>query len=207
MDLWPITFRARESLLSTLEGVDDDRWDAASLCDGWTIRQVLAHLILAARPPTRRYVPAVLRAKGNFDRANHELAVADARKPPEQLLAQYRGIVRHKFSPPGWPKAAPLSDILLHSLDVRIPLGAETDEPAEHYEPVLELLFSRVGRSFTRRDRPEARWVATDHSWVHGNGPEVRGTMEDLALTAAGRGARINDLQGEGVAALRDWLD
>lgn len=206
MDLWPIAFSARESLITTLEGVEGDRWDVASLCDGWTIRQVLAHLILAARPPTRRYVLAILRAKGSFHRANHLLAVADGHQPPEQLLAEYRIVARHQFSPPGWPEAAPLSDILLHSLDIRIPLADETEEPAEHYEPVLELLFSRVGRSFTSRGRPQVRWVATDHAWSHGSGPEVRGTMESLALTAAGRRARIDSLHGEGAAILEDWL-
>lgn len=134
------------------------------------------------------------------------LAVESARQPPEDLLVQYRGVATHKFSPPGWPPAAPLSDILLHSLDVRVPLGLQTDEPPAHYEPVLDLLFSRIGRSFTSRGRPEVRWVATDHEWTHGTGPEIRGSMEDLALCAAGRGARIDDLRGEGVAAIRAWL-
>ena len=70
MDPWPITVQARRSLLSTFEELDDAQWEAESLCDGWTIRQVLAHLILAARPPARRYIAAAARAKGNFDEAN-----------------------------------------------------------------------------------------------------------------------------------------
>jgi uncharacterized protein (TIGR03083 family) len=206
VDLWPITLRARQSLISTLEGVEDDRWDVGSLCEGWTIRQVLAHLILAARPPAGRYATAVLKARGDFDRANHLLAVAGAQRPPDQLLSEYRAVVAHRFSPPGWPAAAPLSDILLHSLDVRLPLGIETDEPGQHYEPVLDLLFSRFRRSFTSRGRPNVRWTAEDHAWSHGDGPEVRGAMQDLALTAAGRAARIDRLSGDGVAAVRAWL-
>ncbi len=206
MDLWPITLRARESLLTTLEEVEGDSWGTASLCDGWTIRELLAHLTLAARPPARRYLPAVFKAGGNFDKANHRLAITDARQSPDQLIAQYRAVAGHQFSPPGWPEAAPLSDILLHSLDARIPLGVESNEPPEHYEPVLDLLFKRAGRSFTSRGRPQARWVATDHEWSAGNGPDVRGSMENLSLTAAGRRARLDHLEGEGVAALRTWL-
>lgn len=206
MDLWPITLRSRQSLLSTLEGVDDDQWEVDSLCEGWTIRQLLAHLILAARPPARRYAFAVVKARGDFDRANHMLAIADGQQPPDELLSVYREVLTHRFSPPGWPDAAPLSDILLHSLDVRIPLGLETDEPSDNYEPVLDLLFSRLSRSFTRRGRPNVRWSATDHAWSYGNGPEVQGTMEDLSLTAAGRSARIDQLGGDGVAAVRAWL-
>ncbi len=206
MDLWPITLSARRSLLSTFEELEDDQWEVRSLCEGWTIRQMLAHLVLAARPPAGRYIFAVARAKGSFDRANHSLAIADARKPVDELLADYRGVVGHRFSPPGWPQAAPLADILLHSLDVRIPLGHETDRPAEHYEPVLSLLFGRAGRSFTRAGRPRVRWAAIDHEWSDGDGPEVRGTLADLALTAAGRGARVDRLEGEGAPLVQAWL-
>lgn len=126
--------------------------------------------------------------------------------PPDELLSCYRSIAKHRFAPPGWPAAAPLSDILLHSLDVRIPLGVENDDvPPEHYEPVLQLLFKRVGRSFTTGDRPEVRWVAEDHAWSHGSGREVRGAMEDLALTAAGRPGRLTRLRGDGVEAIAAW--
>ena len=205
-DLWPITIGARRALLATFEDLDEGQWEVRSLCEGWTTREVLAHLVLAARPPMRRYARAVVRAKGDFDAANRALAASDAQRPIDDLLAGYREVVDHRFAPPGWPDAAPLSDILLHSLDVCIPLGREIDRPAEHFEPVLDLLFRRLGRSFTRDDRPDVRWVATDHEWSHGTGAEVRGTMSDLALTAAGRPARLDRLEGDGVAPLRSWL-
>lgn len=206
MDLWPITLDARRSLLATFEGLDSDQWEVESLCAGWTVRQVLAHLVLAARPPARRYVPAMIRARGSFDEANRALAVADAAAPPSELIERYREVIDHRFSPPGWPAAAPLADILLHSLDVRVPLGLPSDEPPVHYEPVLGLLFDRVGRSFGRSGRPEVRWVATDHEWAAGAGAEVRGAMADLALTAAGRSARLDRLEGDGVPEVRAWL-
>lgn len=207
MDLWPLTIEARRSLLSTFEQFDDEDWDIPSLCGGWSMREMLAHLVLAARPPARRYIAAVAKAKGNFDRANHHLAVEDARRSTVELISNYRAVVDHRFAPPGWPAAAPLSDVLLHSLDVRIPLGLPTDQsPPEHYEPVMGLLLSRAGRSFTRRQRPAVHWVATDHDWSHGDGQEVSGAMSSLALAAAGRRARLDHLEGQGVAALEAWL-
>jgi uncharacterized protein (TIGR03083 family) len=207
VDLWVATIGARRSLLETFEQLDDDQWRVQSLSEGWAVREVLAHLILAARPPARRYTSAVIRARGSFDKANHALAVADARRPVHELLSDYRGVLEHRFSPPGWPPAAPLSDVLLHSLDVRVPLGLPTDQAASDYVSVMDLLFSRVGRSFTRRDRPSLHWVATDDDWSHGDGHEVRGALADLALTAAGRSARIECLSGNGVQAIRNWLD
>lgn len=206
MDLWPVTIGARQSLLATFEDLDQDQWEVPTLCDGWTVREVLAHLILATRPPARRYITAFARARGNFDRANDALAKAEARRPVAELLSDYRSVVDHRFSPPGWPHAAPLSDILLHSLDVRIPLGLETERPPEHYVPVLELLFSVAGRSFASAGRPDVRWTATDHDWSHGEGQAVRGNIADLALTAAGRNAGLDGLDGDGTALLRAWL-
>lgn len=206
MDLWPITLQARRSLLTTLEGLEDDQWAIGSLCDGWTIQDLLAHLIVAARPPAKQFATALMKARGNFDRANHALALTGGQRPPAELLANYREVMDHRFAPPGWPEAAPLSDILLHSLDIRIPMDIASDEPSRHYEPVLELLFSRVGRSFTSKGRPKLRWEATDHAWSYGNGPEVQGAMADLALAAAGRSARIDRLSGGGVADVRAWL-
>jgi len=206
MDLWPWTVDARHSLLVTFEELDDEQWAVESLCEGWSIREVLAHLILAARPPARRYLAAIARARGNFDKANQVLAVADGRRPTAELVAEYRSVVNYRFSPPGWPQAAPLSDILLHSLDVRLALGVASDQQPERYEPVMGLLFGPLRRSFTQAKRPSLRWVATDHSWTNGTGPAVEGAIADLAFTAAGRRGRIDQLSGEGVPAVRLWL-
>jgi len=206
VDLWPITIAARQSLLSTMKELDDDQWTTRSLCDGWTIRDVLAHLILAARPPLRRYVGAVMRARGNFDRANDALTATDAQQPIDKLLADFARVVDHRFNPPGWPAAAPLSDVMLHSLDVRVPLGLDSVHPAEQYEPVIAHLFSRAGRSFARPGRPSLRWIATDHEWSVGDGASVSGDMADLALAASGRGARLGHLTGSGVDELVRWL-
>ncbi|MBT8491436.1 MAG: maleylpyruvate isomerase family mycothiol-dependent enzyme [Deltaproteobacteria bacterium] len=206
MDLFEVTVDARRSLLETFEQLDGDQWAVRSLCEEWSMKEMLAHLALAMRPPAGRFTAAIVRARGNFDKANHALAVADARRPVDELLADYRSALEYRFAPPGWPPAAPLSDILLHTLDVRIPLGLPTDQPAEHYEPVMGLLLGAFRRPFTRKQRPQVRWVATDHSWSRGEGREVRGAMADVALTAAGRGANVDRLEGDGVPAVRAWL-
>lgn len=196
----------RRSLLGTFEQLDASQWDVPSLSEGWTVRQVLAHVVLAADPPLRRYAAAVVRARGSFDRANHQLAVVDAGRPLDELLAAYRAAIPRRFAPPGWPEAAPLADVLLHALDVRIPLGLPTERPPRHHVPALELLLSRAGRAFAPGGRPSIRWVATDHAWSHGDGEEVRGTMADLTLAASGRPVHLDALEGPGAARLRAWL-
>ena len=112
-----------------------------------------------------------------------------------------------RFAVPGLGPAAPLSDVLLHSLDVRIPLGITTAPSPERYEPVMELLLTRrAQRGFVPKRRPAVRWIATDHGWSGGTGPEVEGTMADLALAASGRAAHLDALAGPGQRALVLWL-
>ena len=206
MDVWPWILDERRALLDTFEDLTEDQWEVPSLSEGWTVREVLAHLVLAMRPPLRRYAKEAIKRRRSFDRINHELAVEDARRPVEEVLAAYRDAMAHRFSPPGWPTAAPLGDVLLHGLDVRIPLGLPTARPPERFVPAMGLLTGRAGRAIGPKGRPAVRWVATDHEWATGEGAEVRGPIADLALAASGRPARLDQLQGDGAAAVRAWL-
>ena len=37
------------ALAELLEGLPDDGWDGPSLCEGWRVREVIAHLTMPAR--------------------------------------------------------------------------------------------------------------------------------------------------------------
>ena len=207
MDIWDAIHDERRSVLGTFEGLTPDQWEVPSLCGSWTVRQLLGHLIVAADPRLRHFAIESVKTAGNFDKANDRLARAEAERPTDELLARYRERLGVRFKPPGLPLAAPLSDILLHSLDLRIPLGVPTERPVERWEPVLGLLFTRRGAlGFVPRGRPKLRWLASDHPWEHGTGDEVCGTMADLAAAASGRGARLEALTGTGQPALATWL-
>jgi uncharacterized protein (TIGR03083 family) len=207
VDLWAVIAEERTSILETFEALSPEQWDTPSLCGHWTVRQVLGHLVIAADPPTGRFVRELAKAGGSFDRANDRLALAEAARPTAELIARYGERIGKRNTPPGFGPEAPLSDILLHSLDVRIPLGLAMDRPADRYAPALELLFGRRGqRIFVPKGRPALRWVATDLAWTQGSGDEVQGTTADLALAASGRGARVDALTGPGQPALEAWL-
>jgi uncharacterized protein (TIGR03083 family) len=207
MDLWPAIREERTSLLGTFEALTPEQWDTPSLCGEWTVRQVLGHLVVAADPPLGRFVLELAKGFGSFDKANDRLAREEAERPTADLIARYDERLDKRSTPPGLGASAPLSDILLHSLDVRLPLGLPCDRPAERYEPALGLLFDRRGQlAFVPKGRPDLRWVATDHEWAHGTGDEVQGTMADLALVASGRGVRIDALTGPGQPAVAAWL-
>jgi len=198
----------RASILETFEELTDEQWEVRSLCGHWSVRQVLGHLVIAGDPPMGRFLLEMAKAAGRFDLAQDRLAKAEAARPTAELLAAYRARVHKRFAPPGFGPRAPLTDVVLHSFDVRIPLGLSTERPAERYVPCLELLLDRRALIvFVPRGRPKLRWVATDLAWEHGTGDEVQGTMADLACAASGREARLGALGGPGQLALTRWLD
>jgi uncharacterized protein (TIGR03083 family) len=204
---WDDVITERRATLDTFESLVDEQWAVPSLCEGWTVRDVLAHLVLAADPRMRHWGMPILRAGGSFDKANDRLTRAEATRPVPELLRRYRERHQLSFRPPFLPLAAPMSDAMLHGLDVRIPLGVGTDRPPERWVEPLGLIFSRLGTlGFVPRGLPKLRWIATDHQWSHGDGPEVRGRMADLALTASGRRARVEHLEGPGQPAVARWL-
>lgn len=207
VDLWAATASERASILETFEGLTDDQWDAPSLCGHWTVRQVLGHLVVAADPPTLRFLREVAKARGSFDVANDRLALAQAERPTAELIDTYRGLLSARNAPPGIGPRGPLSDVLLHSLDVRIPLGLPTERPPEHWGPAVELLFDRLAsRVFVPPGRPSVRWVATDLDWSTGTGDEIHGPIADIGMAASGRPPRLDALTGPGVAAVEVWL-
>lgn len=50
------------------------------------------------------------------------------------------------------------------------------------------------------------RWTATDVDWTCGSGPEVTGPAEALVLLASGRPAPLDEVSGDGRAALETRL-
>lgn len=207
MDLWAAIADERAQLLATFEGLTHEQMAVPSLCGTWTVREVLAHLVVAADPPMGHFARELVKARGSFNRANERTTAEEAGRPAAALVERYRERLGKRFAPPGIGPRAPLSDVILHGFDVRIPLGLPSERPVERYVPVLDLLLSPVARvGFVPKGRPSLRWVATDHDWSHGSGDEVRGTMADLALAASGRGARVDELSGPGQPALAAWL-
>jgi uncharacterized protein (TIGR03083 family) len=207
MEHWDTIAAERLALADDLDGLTDEQWRTPSLCGDWTVREVLGHLVMSHKTSLPRFGLAVLRARGSFDTANSRLSVREGQRPPAELIADLRRFAESHFKAPGFGSEAPLTDILLHSFDIRIPLGLPTARPAEPYRYALDLLVTkRAERGFVPRGRPAVRAVATDVDWEHGAGPEVRGTAADLALALSGRGPRVDALSGPGQPALAAWL-
>lgn len=207
MDIWEAIVEERTSILDTFQLLNDAQWATPSLCGEWTVRQVLGHLVVAADPPTVGFMRALAKARFSFNRANDLLARKEAERSPEELITRYRVRVGVRSTPPGFGPEAPLADVLLHSIDVRVPLGLPIERSSAHYARAMALILSNRGaRVFVPKGRPDVQWTATDLPWSAGDGPEVHGTMEDLTIAASGRRSRLDGLSGPGKQAVVSWL-
>ena len=71
-DAWELVRREREALVEDLAGLTDEQWELPSLCGGWTVHDVAAHLVDNARTTRLGIVAAMVRARFDFDRQNDD---------------------------------------------------------------------------------------------------------------------------------------
>jgi uncharacterized protein (TIGR03083 family) len=205
---WEAIREARLSLADTLDSLPADAWAKASLCGSWTIRQLVGHLVSTHTTSRATFALEVAKARGSFDRANDRVSRREGERPPADLVADFRRVVIDSRSkPPFFGSEAPLTDILIHALDIRIPLDLPTDRPVEPYRHVLDLFISSKGRiGFVPKKLPDVRFSATDLDWSHGSGATVNGSAADLVLAISGRRVRFDVLSGAGAATLAAWM-
>jgi uncharacterized protein (TIGR03083 family) len=207
MDTFALVAQERTSLVAALTGVTAEQWTEPSRCDGWSERDVLAHLVFPLETSLPSLLLRMLRARFDFNRMADEAARGDSRAPAE-LLAAYRANVGHRFTPPGFGAEAPLTDTVVHGDDMLVPLGVRREVAPEALTTVLAFLVStKATLGFTARGRVVGlRFAATDVDWSSGTGPEVTGRGADLASAICGRPSALGDLAGDGLDTLRARL-
>ena len=207
MDNWSAIAAERRALADVLDSLTPEQWATRSLCEAWTVREVAAHLLVGPTIGLPRFLLAMGKARGNFDRASEAITAGFAQRPTETLVAELRSIADSHWTPPMMGSVAPLTDVLVHSMDIRIPLEIADDRPVEPWRPVLDFLVSpKARRGFVGKELPRLQYATTDLDWSHGSGDEVRGPAVALALTLLGRPARAGELSGPGLATLTGAL-
>ncbi|SEO97741.1 maleylpyruvate isomerase family mycothiol-dependent enzyme [Trujillonella endophytica] len=203
---WATIATERRALADLLESLTVEQWATPSLCRDWTVRHVAAHLMVGPTGSTAGFLRAMVRARGSFARANHALADDRARLPTATLVADLRERAGSRFTPPGMDWHAPLTDLLVHRLDITVPLGLDHGRTLDPWADALDLLVGRRAvPGFLPRGLPGLTYAATDVEWMRGSGPRVEAPVEALALAITRRPARLSELAGPGAAALRTW--
>ncbi len=198
----------RLSLCDALDGLDAGQWSTPSLCGGWTVREVVAHLTL----PTRTSFPAMVlemaRARGDFDRmADRTARRRAARFDPRALVAQLRATAGSPRRMPGSSAMDPLVDVLVHAQDICLPLGLQRRMPVPAAAAALDHVTASSFFGAPARLQ-DLRLTATDSAWSCGppEGPRVQGRTQDLLLIATGRAAGSDGLRGDGAGLLQARL-
>lgn len=194
----------RRRLADLLETLTPVQLATPSLCGDWDVRAVAAHLVSALAPRPRDLLAALLHSRGRLHRANAEHAVRVARRPFPELVAELRSRADSRLAPPVVGPRGPLTDVLVHTGDIAVPLGLPHQPAADAVR--LALAFVTTGRpiGFVRRGRLAGlELVADDLGWSWGAGPEVAGRGIDLLMAACGRAALLDRLHGPGVEVLR----
>lgn len=206
MDHFAQIAEERRVLADRLEGLTAEQLSVQSLCDAWTVHDVIAHLVVPLVSTPLDLARAMVSGRFRFHGFNQALVRQQARRSHAELIGDLRARATSRFTPPGMDSQAPLSDAKIHGLDITVPLGVELGRPPETWVPVLDFLVSPPAtRAFVRKGMPGVTLTATDTDWSHGEGPEVRGPVTALAAALAGRGALDDQLAGDGLPALLGW--
>ena len=195
--LQPVVAAEFVALADLLDSATDAQWDTPSLCAGWRVREVIAHMTMAARYPEDKFMAELRRCDFDFGRLSNEIASRDAVLPSAELVANLRSDVMQHWTPPGGGYHGALNHVVVHGLDVTVPLGVPRRAPDSTIRVVLDDLTTggiheRFGMGIDGRTL-----LATDIDWSYGSGPPLRGKAEDLALVLCGRTVPAGRIEGE----------
>lgn len=201
---WALVAGQRRLLADAVAGLPGAAWDTPSLCAGWRVRDVVAHVLGNAEGAftPRRALPGLLAHRLNIDAFLYDDARQRAAAGAEELTARLRAAAAGTYRPPGRTPADVLADAVIHSHDVFAPLGI--DRRADPGAALTALAHSvrRKTAPHTGRRAAGLRLHATDLDWHWGQGEEVTGTGEALLMALAGRATFASRLSGPGAATL-----
>jgi uncharacterized protein (TIGR03083 family) len=208
-ELWAAIDAQRLRTADVLEALTPREWERPSLCDGWTVRHVAAHLTLQ-QMTLGSALRGALRHPGSVNHVIDASARDRARLPTDRIVAEIRGMVGSRKHNVGLTPYETLIDIVVHGQDIAVPTGRTLEVPPEVAATAASRVWadrnSRKSKVFKPMPYDGNTLVATDTDWSVGEGPEVRGPVLALLLLLTGRSVVLPQLEGEGVAALSERL-
>ena len=178
----------RHELATLLKDLTPDQWDAPSLCEGWRVHEVVAHLTAPYRHSTARIVLELIKSRGRMNPMLDRLARRDASDYTATELADCLAAnVNHPWKPPGDGFEAALSHDVIHGLDITVALGIDRRVPVERVRVVLAGMNTKTLKFFNV-DLTDIQLRATDLDWSYGSGSQViSAPAQELLLKVCGR--------------------
>ena len=175
-----------DGLADLLADAPAGSWDAPSLCEGWQVRHVVAHVTMPLRLTPESFGAEMAAAGGDFAVLSNTVAARDATLPAADLLAALRSPALHAWQPPGGGAAGALSHSVIHSLDVTVALDRPPVAPPDAVRAVLDQLTAADGAVFGV-DLSGVLLQAGDTGWSWGSGEPLRADSGRLVALLSGR--------------------
>ncbi|WP_425859702.1 maleylpyruvate isomerase family mycothiol-dependent enzyme [Arthrobacter sp. TWP1-1] len=200
--VWSMVHDERRALVRDLEKLEGAEWETPSLCPGWAVHDVLAHLVDTAKTNRRSFVRRMISARFDFDKDNETGLRCERRADPAGTLAAMRASIELTCTPPA-TIATRLVEAFVHGEDIRQPLGISASYPIDGVVAALDYqLGTSVSMGGGKQRGQGVRLKATDADYAKGRGPEVRGSAIDLLLAVSGRSVKTGALRGAGLPLL-----
>lgn len=194
----------REVLADYLADLTPDEWASPSLCEGWSVAEVTAHLLVVPTVSKGKVILGFAGSGFNLDRFSSKMVAGIlADHSTDDLVATLRRSAGSRNVPPGLKPPNVLGDLVVHALDIADGVGRPVDLPVDHVVAALDSFKDMQPGIGCRKRIAGLELRATDATWSHGEGPLVEGSAADLALAMTGRSSAIDRLDGDGVATLR----
>lgn len=186
------TTAERERLATLFDDFGSAQWATPSLCAGWRVREVVAHVTMPYRISPVRFFAGLARARFSFNRFADRAARATTRAmSDDDLRAVYRENIRNPWQPPGGGAVGALSHDVIHGLDITEPLDLPAPPPSR-----IALVLASAGPrniSYFGVDLAGTRLVATDADLTiggdgkNGDGTPVQLPAKEILLVVTGR--------------------
>jgi uncharacterized protein (TIGR03083 family) len=201
-DVWPLVHAERAALIDDLQHLPDAQWDRPSLCEGWTVHDVVAHLVDVAMSTRLGFAADMIRAGFDFDRQNARGIERARGATPQETLDRLRQAAPRTTTPLA-PIDTRIVEEVVHGEDIRRAVGLTRDYPTEAVIRSLRYQ-AKTSKSFGGAKELVAGLTlkATDADASIGEGPEVRGPALALLLAISCRRVTLDELDGPGAATL-----
>ncbi len=190
-DIWRTIDEQRAGLADLLEGLDARQWTTPSLCEGWRVRDVAAHLTHSHMGLGRVVIEAV-KSGFRFDPMIKRLALEDNRSQVE-IVAALRAMVGSRRRIAGSSEIDPLIDVLVHTQDIVEPLGIDRTMPSDAAAAAAKRLWDSRFPINPQRRLKGIRLTATDADFAVGDGYDVHAPIRDILMVLTGRRTSISD--------------
>lgn len=201
VDVMSLALEERTDLADLLATLTPAQWNAPSLCAGWRIRDVVAHMFSYEELGIGGLIGRCIKGGVLPDRVNAAGVAAYAGHSTDELLALVREHLQPRGLTAGFGGRIALTDGLIHHQDIRRPLGLPRDIPTDRL--LCALRFARTAPTIGAAKRIRGLTLtAADVDWTAGSGPAVEGPAEALLMAMAGRRGTAAELSGPGQPTL-----